>query len=97
MVMQVFTRGHIRWLFLAIGYHTLLDALAIINVKYLGVYWTEAVIGGFAIMSMVIIFVFRKPETVEVIVSLVPPLPVEMPKPVEETSENLDKTRYQSG
>jgi uncharacterized membrane protein YhfC len=97
MVMQVFIRRQIRWLFLATGYHALLDATAVVNVKYIGVYWTEAVICGFAILSMVLIFVFRKPEPVEVIVPVVPHLPVDMPKPVEETSENLEKTRYQSG
>jgi len=95
MVMQVFTRKHIRWLFLAIGFHVLLDASAVLNIAYLGVYWTEAVICGFAIMSVIIIFILRRPEPpAPVMPSAVSPVVI-MPKPIEETLENLEKTRYQ--
>jgi len=95
LVMQVFIRGKIRWLFVAIGYHALLDASSVITVKIIGPYWTEAVIGGFAILSVILIFVFRKPEpTAEVLSAGVSPA-LNMPEPVEETLENLDKTRYQ--
>ncbi len=95
LVMQVFIRGKIRWLFVAIGYHALLDASSVITVKIIGPYWTEAVIGGFAILSVILIFVFRKPEpTAEVLSAGVSPA-LTMPEPVEETLENLDKTRYQ--
>jgi uncharacterized membrane protein YhfC len=95
MVMQVFIRRKIRWLFVAIGYHALMGASLVYNAKILGAYWTEAVIGGFAILSVVLIFVLRKPEpTAEVLSAGVLPA-LTMPEPVEETLENLDKTRYQ--
>jgi uncharacterized membrane protein YhfC len=95
MVMQVFIRGQIRWLFVAIGYHTLLGASAVINLEMLGTYWTEAIIGLFAILSVILIFVFRKPEpTAEVLSPGFSPALI-MPEPVEENLENLDKTRYQ--
>ncbi len=95
MVIQVFTRKHIRWLFLAIGYHALSDASAVISIKYLGTYGTEAVICGFAILSVILIFVFQQPEqNVEILGAEHEPV-VSLPAPVEESSENLEKPRYQ--
>ena len=96
MVMQVFTRKNIGWLFAAIGYHALLDAVAVFGQPYLSVFALEAIVGGFAILSLVFIFLLRQPEPVveveEPSSALVPEF---MPKPVEETDENLDNTRYQ--
>lgn len=95
MVMQVFIRGKMRWLFVAIGYHALMDASLVYNAKILGPYWTEAVIGGFAILSVILIFVLQRPEpTADVLSAAVSPA-LNVPEPVEETLENLDKTRYQ--
>ena len=95
MVMQVFTRKRIRWLFLAIGYHAFMGASSVLLVKYLGGYWTEAVIGGFALLSVVLIFILREPEPslVDHPTVLVPPIFTS--EPVEVTSENLENTRYQ--
>jgi uncharacterized membrane protein YhfC len=98
MVMQVFTRKHIRWLFLAIGYHALLDASAVVNIKYIGVYWTEAVVAGFAMLSLVLIILLRRPEPAEDISSVTSVMTLnmpELPELPEETLENLEKTRYQ--
>jgi uncharacterized membrane protein YhfC len=95
MVMQVFTRKHIRWLFLAIGYHALLDASAVVNIKYIGVYWTEAVVAGFALLSLVLVILLRQPEPTEDISSATSVIPLRMPQLPEETLENLEKTRYQ--
>jgi len=94
MVMQVFTRRHIRWLFLAIGYHALLDALAVVNIKYLGVFWTEAVIGGFGILSVILILILRQPEPPADILPAAPVPAVSVPEALAETSENLERTRY---
>jgi uncharacterized membrane protein YhfC len=96
MVMQVFTRKRIRWLFLAIGYHALLDASAVLNIRYLGVYWTEAVVCGFAILSVFLIFALRQPEPQTVPIPVIStPDPVFQPMPVEESNTNLDETRFQ--
>jgi uncharacterized membrane protein YhfC len=95
MVMQAFTRKQIRWLFLAIGYHALLDASAVLNIKYLGVYWTEAVVFGFAVLSVILIFIMRQPEPPTAILPAAPAVTVYTPEPVDETSENLENTRYQ--
>jgi uncharacterized membrane protein YhfC len=102
LVVQVFTRkpGHpqLAWLGLAILLHTLMDASAVfIAAKWSG-YATEAVLGGLAIIDIFIIFALRQPEP-EPTRSISPPAlnppPVFTPKPIEETTENLDKTRFQ--
>ena len=95
MVMQVFIRKNIGWLFGAIGYHALLDGVAVIGQKYLSPISLEGVIGIFAILSVVIIFLLRQPEPPEVIPLSAPAVIVSPPQPVLETPENLEKTRYQ--
>jgi uncharacterized membrane protein YhfC len=94
MVMQIFTRKHIRWLFMAIGYHAIIDASAVVNIKYLGAYWTEAAVGGFAILSVVLILLLRKPEPEPVLLTAAPVVVFNQPRPPDETNENFDKTRY---
>jgi uncharacterized membrane protein YhfC len=95
IVMQVFTRRQIRWLFLAIGFHALLDASSVLVVRFFGAYWTEAVIGVFAILSVVLIFFLRQPESLAESLPAAPAPKLYSPEPVEETSEKLEMTRYQ--
>jgi uncharacterized membrane protein YhfC len=95
LVLQAFTRNHIRWLFAAIGWHALVDCLAVLMVSTRGVYLTEALIGVESLISVAFIFILRQPE---------PELPVQPPPPemlqvselreIEESTENLEKTRY---
>ena len=96
LVLQAFTRKQGGWVWLAVGYHALVDATAILLVGKVGPYWTEAIVGGFAIVSLVIIFVLRQPEPVPdpEPAPLIPALSF-TPQPVEETEENIEKTRYQ--
>ncbi|MEW6094654.1 MAG: YhfC family glutamic-type intramembrane protease [Chloroflexota bacterium] len=95
IVMQTFIRKKIRWLFLAILYHAVVDGTVVFLMPTLGRYWTEALVGGFALLSLAIIFLLRQPEPALI------PEPVSAPtstmtiKPVEETPENLDNSRYQ--
>jgi len=97
LVMQVFTRRNIFWLLAAIGYHALLDGVSVLGVTYLGVYWTEAMIGFFAILSVAMIYILRQPEPQ----TDPEPVPIPTPKeilalaPVDESEENLENTRYQ--
>jgi len=95
MVVQVFTRMHIGWLFVAIGYHALIDGVAVVGQKFISPLSLEGVIGIFAILSVIIIFLFRQPEPPEDTPPATHAPVVVMPGPVQETSENLDKTRYQ--
>lgn len=61
MVLQCFTRGRWFWLLLAIGWHAAVDGTALIAVQHLGPYWTEAIVGVFAALSLVIVFALCQP------------------------------------
>ena len=94
LVMQVFTRGRIRWLLAAILWHTLLNAVAVFAVNTWSAVVTEALIGVVALLSLGIIFWLRQPEPQE---PELEPLPEAGPAPPLEakvTEEALDGSRY---
>ena len=63
------------------------------NISALGI---EGIIGLFAIASLAIIYALRSPEAPAGESNHTPvSVPEFNPKPVDETKENLDKTRYQ--
>jgi uncharacterized membrane protein YhfC len=95
LVMQVFTRGQLRWLWLAIGGHALIDATAVfMQFQGQSIYLLEAVVAVYAFIGLGIIFWLREPEPTESEPEpLPPPDPVE-PAKVEETSESLDRSKY---
>ena len=104
IVLQTFTRKQWFWVWLAVLYHAFIDASAVFLLKPLGMYWTEALVGGFAVLSIIIIFILRQPDP-DVpepdVLSLskdapVSPTPVTPKlKPMEETLDNLDDSKYQ--
>ena len=94
MVMQVFTRGRIRWLLAAILWHTLLNAVAVFAVSTWDVVITEVLIGVIALLSLGIIFWLQEPEPIE---PELEPLPEAGPAPplvAKVTEEALDRSRY---
>lgn len=99
LVLQVFTRRQIRWLWIAVFWHALIDAGAVyLNGTY-GVWVTEAALGGMALINLVLIWRLRQPEPVEMIVESAPvPPPLTAAelklKPVEENLVNIDATRF---
>jgi uncharacterized membrane protein YhfC len=95
IVLQCFMRRQGFWVWLAVAYHALIDATAVLAVNYLGVYGTEAIAAGFTVLSLVIIFLLRRPEPAQDSESS-PPAPVTVfaPQPVEETPEKLEDTRF---
>jgi uncharacterized membrane protein YhfC len=102
IVLQVFTRRlgrqRLEWLGLAIFYHALMDASVVFIAGKWGGYAAEAFLGGFAILDLIIIFALRQPEPEPTEPpSISPPgkTPIFTPLPIEETSDNLDSTRYQ--
>jgi uncharacterized membrane protein YhfC len=102
IVLQVFTRHlgkqRLGWLGLAIVLHTIMDASAVFIAGVWSVYAVEAVLGGLAVIDVIIIFALRQPEPEDSApgeMHLPKKPPVFTPQPVEETSENLEKTRYQ--
>lgn len=62
MVMQVFIRGSLIWLFAAIGWHALVDATAVLSLELWGPYITEVIIGIMALFSLLGIFALKEPE-----------------------------------
>jgi uncharacterized membrane protein YhfC len=98
LVMQVFIRGQSRWLWFAIIWHALFDAVAVISVSRWGVYITEGLIVIFSLISIGIVFALRGEEpkdegqehTEEGDSQMVQ---AELP-PIEETDESIDQTRY---
>lgn len=62
LVLQAFTRKQFYWYILAVLYHAVLDTTAVLAGSRLGIEATEAIIGGFALISLAIIFLLRQPE-----------------------------------
>jgi uncharacterized membrane protein YhfC len=96
LVIQAFARKKFWWVGLAILYHALADGVAVF-VSRIGfsAIAIEGIIGTFGIVGILIIFALRQPEP-----SLdQTPAPISIPefktKAVNETNENLDRTRYQ--
>jgi uncharacterized membrane protein YhfC len=97
MVLQVFLRRNIGWLFLAIGYHALFNAAAVIGISRTGPYTTEAILGVMSLFSLFIIFRLRTPEPPEAVaVEPEPLLPgaLDALPTLEPTAEALDRSRY---
>lgn len=98
VVLQVFIRHQIRWLWLAIAWHTLLDALSLYTANLWGVYISEGSLGLLALISLAIIFLLRRLHLEKAMIEPEPlsPPPGEIPKITDlpETAENLEETRY---
>jgi len=98
MVLQCFTRRQWLWLPLAIGWHALLDAVAVAAGVRLGPYWTEALVGLMATISLAIVFALREPKAAEQLPSA--PLVPQVLQPVDDgppTRDQLDDSRFSGG
>jgi uncharacterized membrane protein YhfC len=62
LVLQAFTRKNVVWLAVAVGWHTLVDGLALFALNTWGIYATEALLGLVAVFSIWIVFTLRTPE-----------------------------------
>ncbi|MCX6034732.1 MAG: YhfC family glutamic-type intramembrane protease [Chloroflexi bacterium] len=95
LVLQTFNRKKLWWVGLAILYHALADGVTVfvsqIGFSALAI---EGIIGIFAIMSIVIVFVLRQPEPAADPIPAPISTPEFKPEQVNETKENLDETRY---
>jgi uncharacterized membrane protein YhfC len=102
MVLQAFNRKNIGWFFLAVLWHTLVDALAVFGIQTWNIFVVEGIVVIFGLCSLGIVFALRKqgqkperePEEskTESIPSPSPPLPNEAD---ELTLENLEDSRYE--
>jgi uncharacterized membrane protein YhfC len=93
IVVQSFIRKQKRWLWLAIGYHALIDAVAVFAASKLNPYWVEGIVGLIALISLGIIFFLRCPEPVIEVASVSVVPPVALPQ-VEPSNEQLDNSKY---
>jgi uncharacterized membrane protein YhfC len=94
IVLQAFIRRKWGWVVLAILYHTLVDASALIVMKLTNAYWTECLVAVFALVSLVIILVFRGPEPEQNATPVQIDPPVTKPDSPEPTNEQLDNTKF---
>lgn len=95
LVLQTFTRKKWYWVWLAVLYHAVIDATAVIVPTYINVLWVEAFVAFFSMVSIGLIFLLRQPEQPVPVPPEPPAMPVEFTaKPVDESKDNLDKTRY---
>jgi uncharacterized membrane protein YhfC len=95
LVLQTFVRRQAFWVWLAVLFHAIVDATAVLCLPTVGMYWTEAIVAGFSILSLALIFALRRPEST---LELPPASPNAKPPstilPVTETADNLDSTRF---
>ena len=59
MIVQIFRRGKIIWLFIAILIHAIIDASVVILINYSSIYITEGVIALFSLTSLILIILLR--------------------------------------
>lgn len=93
LVLQVFRRRTILWLFGAIGLHTLLDGLAVYGAQTWGPYPTEGVLAIFSIFCLTIIFWLKTDDEA---IEAVTPESLSLPEfqKVEITSDQIEDSKY---
>lgn len=97
IVLQAFVRGQFRWVWLAIGWHALVDAASVIASNRIGIYWTEAVIGLMALISLAILFALRRAEPEVESGDETPEFPAKTAEDLQEIAwdeKDLDDSRY---
>jgi uncharacterized membrane protein YhfC len=96
LVLQAVTRRNLLWLGAAILWHALVDAAAVYAVGIAGPYWTEALIGVFAGLSMGLVFVFRpaRPETAPEPVTLPSTAPSQPVDPESVLRDRIEESRF---
>ncbi len=93
LVLQVFRRRNILWLFAAIGLHALLDSLAVYGSQTWGMYVTEGVLAVFSIFCLAIIFWLKTDdESKDAVMPESPSFP-ELQK-VEATTDQIEDSKY---
>jgi uncharacterized membrane protein YhfC len=95
LILQAFIQKNSGWVFVAIFFHAAVDCAAVLFISFTNVYITELVVALFSLVSLLIIFHFKKPDLEQIIVlpDLIPGI-VRI-KEIDETNENLDYTKYQ--
>lgn len=94
LVLQVFVRRNWLWLLAAIGWHTLLDAVAVFAVQTWGIYVTEGLVLFLGAVGVGIIFWLRdsRPEPEQGFTPPQPPASESRSSPP--SAEHLDDSRF---
>jgi uncharacterized membrane protein YhfC len=96
VVLQALTRKRFWWVWAAVVFHALLDGVVVYaSQQGFSALAIEGIAGIFAVLSVIIIFLLRTPEPLPATEPTLAPVSVAPVKPVEETPENLDGTRFQ--
>jgi len=100
LVLQAFIRRNIGWYFIAVLWHTAVDAFAVYGVQTWNVYLVEGIVFLFGLCSLGIVFALRRQtQTVnggaqEINLQILPPQAL-LEEPQEITQEKLDDSRYE--
>jgi len=95
IILQVFIRKQIRWLWIAIGWHAFTNAIALIVLGTWGAYAAEAFLAVVALIDLFVIFSLRRPEPTESTEEKPPPLAsLSNLTPSEESLDRLEETKY---
>jgi uncharacterized membrane protein YhfC len=97
IVLQVFLRRQVRWLFFAIAFHTILNALAVYSAYTWGIYAAEGIIALLGLTAIGIIFSLRSPEPQEESGAAPDPPsqpPVFIPPHISDSDDKLVDSRY---
>ena len=99
LVLQAFRRKNMLWVAIAIGWHTILDAVAVIASKTWSPYITEGIILIFGFISLGMVFILKpngellelKDQPVQPDAPVINPIEI---KSVEPSEEDLENSRY---
>ncbi|MCJ7699969.1 MAG: YhfC family intramembrane metalloprotease [Anaerolineales bacterium] len=94
LVLQSFRRKNLMWLFLAVGWHTLVDAAAVFAIRTWNVYITEGIVLVFGVLSVVIILSLKSGDEHSPLEPHQGPLMLEEIQAVQPSEENLEDSRY---
>ncbi len=94
MVLQVFLRRQLRWLGLAIIWHTLLDGIAVAASGLGNIFVVEGAVAAFSLFTLGILWYLRR-ITPDAPSYAAPDAPASLPVTPVEPLEDLERSRYQ--
>lgn len=93
LVLQAFTRGNPLWWALAVLWHALADAVAVIAIQTTNMYLTEGIIALFALAGLGLVYRFREPDLPPIGLAAAPPPPLSLEK-IDPHPEEIEDSRY---
>jgi uncharacterized membrane protein YhfC len=96
MVLQAFRRKQLWWIGLAIGWHTLVDAVAVFAFRTWNMYITEGIIGLMALASIGMILALRSDSGPTQGVEERSPLSMPEIRRIQPSEQNIEDSRYES-